>query len=193
MLDDPRDASVPPGARPGEDRDRGEESAPPDLLEAFRQIAAGGRASAESAWHALRAFRTLVAADVSLARNAAGRAGAFAGMVVVFGGSAWLLLMTMIVVGLSHEAGWPWWLSLLVCAAASLVLAGLAMWRAVYYFDLTRLKATRRQLARLGFGELADFTPSPGSPAPTRAAVRTPETPEGKPLRDEHGVELTPP
>lgn len=197
MLDEPRGTGIPPGESPGEDRERNAEPArdlpPPDLMEAFRQIAATGRASADASWQALKAFRTLVAADVSLARNAAGRAGVFAGMVVVFGGSAWLMLMTMAVVGLNQGAGWPWWLSLLVCAAVSLVLAGFAMWRAIYYFDLTRMKATRRQLARLGFGELADFTPDPGSPAPTRTAVRTPETPDGRPLKDEHGVELTPP
>ena len=31
--------------------------------------------------------------------------------------------------------------------------------------------AMRRQLARLGLGELADYTPDPGSPESTRAAA----------------------
>ncbi|GHE38980.1 phage holin family protein [Vulcaniibacterium thermophilum] len=166
---------------------------PPDLLEALRQIADTGRAGAGATWDAVKAFRTLVAADVSLARNAAGRAAAFSAMAVIFGGTAWMLLMALVIVLLSRGAGWPWWLAFLACALVSLALAAFGAWRAVYYFDLTRMKATRRQLARLGFGELADFTPAPGSPAPTRTAVQSPETPEGRPLKDEHGVELTPP
>ncbi|HZH44894.1 MAG TPA: phage holin family protein [Lysobacter sp.] len=185
------------GEPPGEDRNANAEPPrdlpPPDLMEALRQIADTGRASMDATWNATKAFRTLLAADLSLARNAAGRAAGFAALAVIFGGTAWMLLMAMIIVLLSRGAGWPWWVAFLVCAAVSVVLAGIGAWRAIYYFDLTRMKATRRQLARLGFGELADFTPKPGSPAPTRAAVQAPETPDGRPLKDEHGVELTPP
>ena len=57
------------------------------------------------------------------------------------------------------------------------------------------MKATRRQLARLGIGELAEMTPNPGSPASTKAATETmpTEKPDGEPVKDKQGIEVTPP
>lgn len=127
-------------------------------------------AGASAAGDAARALRDLVAADVSLARSAAGRSAVFAGVAVMFGVSAWLLLMTALIVVLSNIVGLPWWLSLTGCGLLSLLGAWLALRKATDYFEHTRLKATRRQLARLGIGELADLMPGAGSPDSARAA-----------------------
>ena len=51
-------------------------------------------------------MRSLVAADISLARSAFGRTLAITGVAIVFGASAWLLLMATLVVLLNgHWAG----------------------------------------------------------------------------------------
>src|SRR5690606_23544791 len=111
-----------------------------------------------------------VAADISLARSAAGRSATFAGIAVMFGVSAWLLLMTALIVVLSNQVGLPWWLSLGGCGLLSLLCAWLALRKAEDYFEHTRMMATRRQLARLGIGELADLMPGAGSPESARTA-----------------------
>lgn len=124
-----------------------------------------------AAGDAAKAFRTLLSADLALARSATGRAITFVSIGIVFGASAWLLLMTALIVFLSRHLDWPWLASLLSTAVLSLAIAGYGAWRAMYYFEHMRMRATRRQLARLGFGELADYTPDPGSPESTRAAA----------------------
>ena len=56
------------------------------------------------------------------------------------------------------------------------------------------MQATRRQLARLGIGELADFMPDPASGESTRnAAERVAEATEDKPVKKGMGVDVTPP
>ena len=166
-----------------------------DLAESLRQIGATGRAGLGAAGDAAKAFRTLFAADVSLARSAFGRTLALTGVAIAFGASCWLLLMAALIVFLSRELGWPWTASLLVCALLSGVVTGWAMWQAERYFEHTRMQATRRQLARLGIGELSDFTPEAGSPASTRAATEQAPTEQanGAPVKDERGVDVTPP
>lgn len=167
---------------------------PPELDEALRQVMAAGRSSMGAASDASKAFRSLFAADVSLARSAFGRSVAFTGLAVAFGASAWLLLMAAAVVVLRVQGGLSWMLALLACAALSLVVCMLAAWGAMHYFEHTRMKATRRQLARLGIGELADFTPTPGSARSARSVVDEElETASGKPVTDEVGVPVTPP
>jgi hypothetical protein len=66
---------------------------------------------------------------------------------------------------------------------------------ATRYFEHTRLKATRRQLARLGIGELADFMPDPGSgeSASVAAAKATAAAGEGEPVKKGLGIDVTPP
>ena len=177
-----------PGAPPPPGGSDGGE--PPDLLEALRTLRDSGRASASAAGEAAQALRTLVAADISLARSAAGRSIAFAGVAVVFGASAWLLLMAGLIVLLSNQLGLPWWLSLLSCALLSGVGAWLAIRKADDYFEHTRLKATRRQLARLGIGELSDLTPGAGSAESARAAEQRLRDAEAK---DRRGIDVTPP
>ena len=53
---------------------------------------------------------------------------------------------------------------------------------------------TRRQFARLGFGELADLMPNPGSAESTAdAAQRVAEADTGTPRKKGLGVDVTPP
>lgn len=167
----------------------------PDLGESLRDVGDAGKDTLKASVDAAKAFRTLVLADISLARSAFGRALAFTGVAIAFGASAWLLLMAALIVFLSNGLGWPWSLSLLLSAAISMAITGFGIWSAMRYFEHTRLKATRRQLARLGIGELADFTPDPGSPQSTRHATEAapPETPAGEPVKDNRGVDITPP
>jgi len=167
---------------------------PPDLDEALRQVMAAGRSSLGAASDASKAFRALLAADVSLARSAFGRSVAFTGLAIAFGASAWLLLMGMTVVLLRVQAGLSWTVAMLACAALSLAVCALAAWRAMHYFEHTRMKATRRQLARLGIGELADFTPTAGSARSAKAvADKSLETPAGEPVKGDAGIDVTPP
>lgn len=168
---------------------------PPDLKESLRQVGAAGRSSYEASTEAAKAFRSLFFADVSLARSAFGRTVAFAGLAIACGGSAWLLLMGTLIALLRGRLGWDWTTAMLACAGLSLVVAALSSWAATRYFEHTRLKATRRQLARLGLGELADLTPSADSPQSARDATeRMPENDAGgHTRRDERGVPVTPP
>lgn len=168
---------------------------PPEVAESLRQLGAAGRAGAGAARDAAKALRTLVSADISLARSAFGRTLAFTGVAIAFGASAWLLLMAALVVWLSRGLGWPWSASLLATALVSSLAAGLGGWRAMRYFEHTRLQATRRQLARLGIGELAEFMPDPGSGVSAKeVAEHTPtERADGAPVKDEQGVDVTPP
>ena len=85
--------------------------------------------------------------------------------------------------------------SLLLCALLSGAITVWAAWQADRYFDHTRMQATRRQLARLGIGELADFTPDADSPASTREDTehRPPQDHDGKPPHSDVGVRVTPP
>ena len=75
------------------------------------------------------------------------------------------------------------------------VIAGISAWLAQRYFEHTRLKATRRQFARLGFGELANFMPDPDSPESSAdAAERVAQANEtGEPIKKGLGVDVTPP
>ncbi|MBF6025118.1 phage holin family protein [Lysobacter niastensis] len=182
-------------AEGGHDEADGERRRPvPDLTGSIHELGESGRASVAAATDAAKALRSLLAADMSLARSAMGRTATFAGIAVAFGASAWLLLVATLVVGLT-SLGLSMLLALLVGAAISLAVTAYAGWRAVHYFDYTRLKATRRQLARLGIGELADFMPTPDSPASARDAAheeRERSNNEGPP-KDPRGVDITPP
>lgn len=167
---------------------------PPDLLHEFREVGAAGRATWDAATDAGKALRTLVSADISLARSAMGRSLAFTGVAVAFGASGWLLLMTALIVFLSREAGWPWWAALVTCALVSVLVAGYATRRAVVYFEFTRMQATRRQFARLGIGELAKFGPKAGdNESSLHAAERIRERARHESLKDTRGVDVTPP
>lgn len=168
--------------------------ASPDLKEALRQLNASGRATLGAANDASKALRILVSADISLARSAFGRTLAFTGVAIAFGASAWLLLMAAMIAWLSLGLGWAWSLSLLLSAALSIVVTAIAAHVAMRYFEHTRLQATRRQLARLGIGELADFMPDAGSGTSSKAAAASvAAATSGDPVKKGLGVDVTPP
>lgn len=157
----------PPPDHPGGPAGPGE-APQPDLAETLRALRDSGKSGLDAAGGAAKALRDLVAADVSLARSAAGRSAVFGGIAMMFAVTAWLLLMTALIVVLSNQLGLPWWMSLSGCGLLSLLGAWLALRKAMEYFEHTRLKATRRQLARLGIGELSDLMPPPGTPESAR-------------------------
>ena len=88
-----------------------------------------------------------------------------------------------------------WAVSLVGCSVLSGAVAAWAAWSADRYFEHTRMQATRRQLARMGIGELADFTPEAGSPVSTKAATEgvSPVQGNGTAMKDEQGIDVTPP
>lgn len=166
----------------------------PDLAESLRQVRDAGRAGLGAANEAAKALRILIGADLSLARSAFGRALAYTGVAVAFGGSAWMLLMAALTAVLHDALGWSWTLSLAICALLSIAVTAFGIWRAIGYFEHTRMQATRRQLARLGIGELADFLPDPDSDESTRqAAARVAEATADAPVKKGMGVDVTPP
>ncbi len=167
----------------------------PHIAEALREFSQSGRAGLKAANDAAKALRILIAADVSLARSAFGRTLALTGVAIAFGASAWLLLMATVIVALSRGAGWPWALSMLLTAGLSLVVTILAGWGASRYFEYTRMQATRRQFARLGLGELADFMPDTDSnESSENAAERVADaTNSDAPVKKGLGVDVTPP
>lgn len=172
----------------------GEPRAAPDLAESLQQLGATGRAGLSAAGDAAKALRILVAADISLARSALGRTLALTGVAIAFGASAWLLLMATLIVALSRGLGWSWSWSLLLTATLSIAVALLAGWRAMHYFEHTRLQATRRQFARLGLGELADLMPDPDSADSSAAAAeRVADAATAAPIKKGLGVDVTPP
>jgi hypothetical protein len=140
----------------------------------------------------LVALRQLLAADIALARAAVLRALAWAGLAVVFAGSAWLLLLVALVCA-AQAAGlaWPW--AALLVAILSLGAAVAAAAAVRYYLAHAGLQASRRQLASLqqevlealgGVLRRAAAAPDPdpasaaqtGTPAPGKAEAAAPES-----------------
>jgi hypothetical protein len=101
--------------------------APPDLADTLMEVGAAGRAAFGSAKDAGRAFRGLVSADFALARSAFGRALAWAGVAIVFGASAWLLV-TGALIALMQRFGFSWLQALSLAALLSLAVTALAVW-----------------------------------------------------------------
>jgi hypothetical protein len=160
----------------------------------LRELSASGRSTWEAGKDAGKAFRMLLSADISLARSAFGRTLAFTGVAIACGASAWLLLMASLISWLSLTLGWPWAMSLLATALLSAAVAGFGGWSAARYFEHTRLQATRRQLARLGIGELAAYMPDAGSSGSTQEATeRVADATDGQSLKKGMGVDVTPP
>lgn len=165
-----RDANqqVPEG--PDEDIERAQT---PHLDESVRRIGAAGRATLDSALDTGRALRRLVSADLALARSAMGRALAWVAVGIVFGASAWLLVMGVLTAFL-HSLGLSWLAAFAICAVLNLGVTGLAAWRVSVFFDYAGMHATRRQLSRLGIGdENADPDDDPDAPAHPAPAAPT--------------------
>lgn len=189
-----QDAADPPHGAQAHADAAAHERAAAGIAEALRELGAGGRATLEAGRDAGKALRILLAADISLARSAFGRTLAFTAVAIAFGASAWLLLMATLVVGLSRGLGWSWPLALLATAGLSVAVTVAAAWRALRYFEHTRLQATRRQLARLGIGELSGLMPAAGSSASgAEAAQQVAAAGDGTPLKKGLGVDITPP
>ena len=151
MSDAPRDRDAP---------------APPDLIDSLKEVGEAGRAAYGSAKDTGRAMRALVSADFALARSAFGRALAWAGVAIVFGASAWLL-MAGALIALMQRFGFSWLQSLSAAALFSLGVTALAIWTVGRYFDHTGMHATRRQLSKLGlFDEDGAGSETPAPPAP---------------------------
>jgi len=166
----------------------------PGLDEAVRALGAEGKAGLKAAREAAKALRILVSADISLARSAFGRTLAFTGVAIAFGASAWLLLMAALITWLSLGVGLAWPLAMLLTAVLSVAATAGAGYAAIRYFEHTRMQATRRQLARLGIGELADLMPSARSPESSEAAAqRVAEVTEEQPVKKGLGIDVTPP
>ncbi len=90
-------------------------------------------------------------ADLALARAAMARALVWLTVSVAFGASAWMLLMGALIAVL-QRLGWSWLASISATAAFSLVVTALGAWQALRHFEMSKLDATRRQLAKLGIG-----------------------------------------
>jgi len=153
VSDAPRDTETPP---------------PPDLIDSLKEVGEAGRAAFGSAKDTGRAMRALVSADFALARSAFGRALAWAGVAIVFGASAWLLVAGALI-ALMQRFGFSWLQSLSFAALLSLAVTGLAIWKVGRYFDYTGMHATRRQLSRLGLFD-EDGTGDDDPPAPSATA-----------------------
>lgn len=125
---------------------------PPELTQAAKELGQAGLEVGRSAWQTLVLFRRLVAADLALSRSAFGLTLAFAGAAIALGASAWLLLMTLMVLAL-NATGLGWMASVAIPAVLSGVGAAVFAWRASIIFGDTGFKASRRQLARLGMAE----------------------------------------
>lgn len=136
--DDKRNA--PPGAGPA-----------PSIEEAVDALGQAGREGLDAGLDALRALRRLVVADLALARAAMARAVVWLTVAVIFGSSAWLLLMATGIALLS-EFGLSWLASIALTMLFSLLITAFGAWQTLRYFDMSKLDATRRQLARLGIG-----------------------------------------
>lgn len=139
------------------------EEKPPHLDESVRRIGAAGKATLASAKDTGRALRSLISADLALARSALGRALAWVAVGIVFGASAWLLVVGALIAVL-QRLGWSWLQSLSFAAVLSSVVTGIAVWRTIHYFDRAGMHATRRQLARLGIGDEDEEDEEDGKP-----------------------------
>ena len=137
------------------------------VLEAGRVVARESGAVGSS-------FRKLLLSDISLARVALIRGLVFLLLCALTGGSAWVVAMVMLVVGL-HQSGLPWLLALLVPLLLSLLEARYAWIAARKALAFADLDATRRQLASW-------FPPTQpiSTESPTGECNPGPPDPEGK-------------
>lgn len=136
-------------ASPGGDDPADPQEPQPHLDESVRRVTAAGRETFAAGRDTARALRSLVRADLALARGAIIRSMAWLALTVVFGVSAWLLMVMMLVTAL-HALGLGWLAASAVAGVICLSATALAGWRTAVYLDHAGMHATRRQLARLG-------------------------------------------
>ena len=133
--------------------------ATPSLQEAVGELGKASREGLDAGLDALRALRRLFFADLALARAALARAMVWMMVAVAFGAAAWLMLMAACIAALRYF-GLSWLESTSLTAGISLVVTGIGAWQTIRYFEMSKLDATRRQLARLGIGGDDDTEPS---------------------------------
>src|SRR3546814_4489428 len=92
----------------------------------------------------------LVSADLALARSAMGRALAWVAVAIVFGASAWLLVMGVLT-ALLHSLGLSWLASFAICAALSLGVTGFAAWRVSVFFRSEEHTSELQSLMRISY------------------------------------------
>lgn len=152
-VGEPNDAG---GARAGAGKAGAEAGATAGVADSLRALNAEGRASLRATRDALKALRLLVVADIALARAALVRALVGIALAVIFGGSAWLLLMAALIAAL-QALGLSWLTALLATALLSLAVTVASALAARRYFEHSSMRATRRQLARLGLSALDEL------------------------------------
>lgn len=152
---------------------------PPHLDESVRRVGRAGREVLDAALDSGQALRKLVIADLAFARSALGRALAWTGVAIVFGASAWLLIVATLIALLRNVFDWSWLASISLAAGVSLVLAGIASWRVSVFFDHAGLHATRRQLAKMGIGDggIEEAPTRVAAPPSSDSAAPPPERP----------------
>ncbi|MCD9030485.1 phage holin family protein [Luteimonas sp. Y-2-2-4F] len=138
----------------------------PHIDESVRRIGRAGRETLSSAAGTGRALRRLISADFALARSALGRALGWCAVAIIFGASAWLLLMGVLIAVLQKIPGISWLASLSITALISLAVTALAGWRTSVFFDHAGMHATRRQLHRLGLFNEHDDDDDDAAPSP---------------------------
>ena len=149
--------------------DHAHEMPPPSNREAELKLLDAGRAvldalqgSASSGAATVDAFRTLVQADVALARASAVSATMLGMGAALAGVTTWLLLVTLLVVGLLN-AGLPLWGALALAALATLLVAAVCMGVAKRRIGLANFAATRRQWQLLRKPHAVDPNPNGGA------------------------------
>ena len=141
--------------------------------ETLRSLRDSGRGTLDASVETGRALRRLVSADLALARSALGRALAWTAVSIIFGASAWLLLMGAMI-ALLQTTGLSWLASIAITALVSLIVMGIAVWRVSVFFDYAGMHATRRQLSRLGLFSEAGIDDDEDGASPGPGATPTP-------------------
>lgn len=128
-----------------------------------RAVLAAARDAAAAHVGALQSLRRLFAAEVGLAKAALVQALVFLLLAMVMLATAYGLLTALLVAGL-RSAGAPWPLAIAIPLLLSLVLCGLAAWRARAVLRHADFEGTRRQIAK-GLGSDTDAEAEEGGGA----------------------------
>ena len=140
----------------------------PDLEQSLRDAVHSGRDALGSGKATATALRRLLFYDLAMARSAFGHGVLWACVLVIFGATSWLLLAGTLI-ALLRWFNLSWLQSVFFTALASLFMTGVAVWRAIHFFELMSLQATRRQLQQLGI--FRDEEVNKEASAPTHSAT----------------------
>lgn len=115
------------------------------LKQELADLQESGRAAAREVGRASASLRRLLVADLMLARDAMIRGLVFLLLCALAAGTAWVVAMAMLVIGLI-QLGLPRQVALLIPLLVSLTVAYFAWKGASYALSYSDLDATRRQL-----------------------------------------------